>query len=228
MIVAVTGLAREARLIENPKIVPIIGGGDGASLERRLDDELTKRARRVLSIGICGALSPEFRVGDVIVASEVLSGSDIFPTHAGWTKDLASRMPHAVVAPLVGTDKIMADREAKSQLRAETRAAAADMESHIAARLAKARGLPFAALRVVSDAAHRSLPPATSVAMTPSGGVDLGAVLRSMLRAPLQIPALIRTAWEAEIAFAALFRCRHMLLGGFGTANLGELALDVG
>ncbi|HWE07482.1 MAG TPA: hypothetical protein VG274_12280 [Rhizomicrobium sp.] len=228
MIVAVTGLAREARLIANPKIVSVVGGGDAVSLERRLADELGKRARRILSIGICGALSPELRVGDVIVASEVVADSESIPTHAPWTRELALRVPGAVVAPLAGIDTIAGHRDAKAKLYAATRASVADMESHVAARAARSRGLPFAALRVVSDAANRTLPPAACVALHPSGGIDIVGVMRSLLRAPQQIPALLRTAWEAEIAFAALFRCRHLLVGGFGVANLGELALDVG
>ncbi len=102
------------------------------------------------------------------------------------------------------------------------------MESHVAARAAKEHGLPFAALRVVSDAAHRTLPPAARVALQPSGAIDLAGVLRSVIRSPLQIPALLRTAWEAEIAFAALLRCRNVFDGGFAGADLGELALDMG
>ncbi len=103
------------------------------------------------------------------------------------------------------------------------------MESHIAARVAKAKGVPFAALRVVSDAPRTcTLPKAARVAMRPTGGIDFGAVIGAVRRAPRQLPALIRTAWEAEIAFAALFRCRHALDGGFAGADLGQLALDMG
>lgn len=228
MIVAVTGLAREARLIANPRIVPVIGGGDGPSLDRRLAAELARGVRRILSIGICGALSPELRVGDVIVASEVIDGSESIPTHGPWTHELATRVPGAVMAPLAGIDSPAGHRDDKKRLHAATRASAADMESHIAARAARSRGLPFAVLRVVSDAAHRTLPPAACVALKASGAIDLGGVLRSIVRAPQQIPALLRTAWEAEIAFAALFRCRHLLVGDIGSANLGQLALDMG
>jgi len=228
MIIAVTGLAREARLVAGPDILPIVGGGDAAGLEQRLTAELANGARRVLSIGICGALCPELRVGDAIIASEIVDRSASHLTHGRWSRDLASRLPHAVLAPLTGTDEIAADREAKAELRARTRASAVDMESHIAARVAEKMGLPFAALRIVSDAAHRTLPEAARVAMLPSGGIDVAAVIRAVLRAPRQLPALIRTAWEAEIAFAALFRCCRALDGGFAGADLGKLALDMG
>ena len=228
MIIAVTGLAREARLVAGPDVRPVVGGGDAAALEERLTAELANGARRILSIGICGALSPELRVGDAIIASEIVHRSDSYPTHEPWSRDLASRLPHAVLAPLAGIDEIAADREAKAALRARTRASAVDMESHIAARVARNKGVPFAALRIVSDSAHRTLPEAARVAMLPTGGIDVAAVIRALLRAPRQLPALIRTAWEAEIAFAALFRCRHALDGGFAGADLGKLALDMG
>jgi adenosylhomocysteine nucleosidase len=229
MIIAVTGLAREARLVAGPDIRPVVGGGDAAALEQRLtaELELANGARRILSIGICGALSPELRVGDTIIASEIVDRTDSYPTNGPWSRDLASRLPNAVMAPLAGIDEVAADRETKEKLRARTRASAVDMESHIAARVARTKGVPFAALRIVSDGAHRTLPPAARVAMRPTGGIDVGAVVRAVMRAPRQLPALMRTAWEAEIAFAALFRCRSALDGGLAGADLRKLALDM-
>jgi len=68
--------------------------------------------------------------------------------------------------------------------------------------------------------------------MSKSGKVDVRAVLRSLVFRPTQIPALIRTAWEAEKAFQALFRCRHVLsapplASAIAAPNAAELALDV-
>jgi hopanoid-associated phosphorylase len=227
MIIAVTGLAREARLIAGPGVVPVVSGGDVVELERRLAAELGNGARRVISIGICGALAPDLRVGDAIVASKIVDRDSSYPTHEQWSNYLAARLPRAILAPIAGTNEIAADREAKAALRTRTNASAVDMESHVAARLARASEVPFAALRIVSDAAHRTLPAAARIAIQPSGRIDVVAALRAVLRAPGQIPALIRTGWEAEIAFAALFRCRNALDGGFAGADLGELALDM-
>ena len=227
MIIGVTGMSREARLIAHPAVLPVVGGGDAEALEKRIGAAVANGGRRILSIGICGALSPDLKVGDVVIASEIVTPDGVCPTSVAWTRELAARMPDAVVASLAGVDSVAADREGKAGLRASTNAAAVDMESHVAARAALAHGLPFAAVRVVSDGAHRSLPHAAQVALHPSGGVDVRAVLRSVLRTPLQILPLIRTAWEAEIAFAALLRCCGMLHAGFARTNLGELALDV-
>jgi adenosylhomocysteine nucleosidase len=227
MIIAVTGMAREARLVAHPGVLPVVGGGDAAMLEKRIDAAVANGGRRILSIGIGGALCPDLRVGDVVIASEIVTPDGVCPTSVSWTRELAARMPRAVVASMAGVDLMAADREGKAGLRVSTNATTVDMESHVAARAALAHGLPFAALRVVSDGAHRSLPHAAQVALQRSGGVDMPAVLRSVLRAPLQILPLIRTAWEAEIAFAALLRCCGMLHAGFARTNIGELALDV-
>lgn len=227
MIVAVTGMSREARLIAHPAVFPVVGGGDAHALEQRIDTAIAKGGRRILSIGICGALCPDLKVGDVVIASEIVTADAVYATDASWTRELAGRIPHAIIASMAGVNAVSADRENKADLRAVTQARAVDMESHVAARTAQAHGYPFAAVRVVSDEAHRTLPHAAQVALHPSGGVNRLAVLRSVLRAPLQIPLLIRTAWEAEIAFAALLRCCGVLHAGFARANLRELALDV-
>lgn len=229
MIVAVTGLGREARLISRPDITTVVGGGDSEALQKRIHDALASGARRILSIGICGALSPKLDVGDCIVATEVVAPERRFLTHGPWTQELLDSIPESQPASLAGTNSILASRADKLELHRDTKAAAADMESHVAARVADEFGVPFAAVRVVSDSAARALPPAALVAMSKSGEVDVVAVLRSLVTQPSQIPALIRTAWEAEKAFRVLLRCRHVVAtSGLAAANLGELSLDVG
>ena len=94
------------------------------------------------------------------------------------------------------------------------------MESQVAARFAAARGLKLAALRVISDAADHRLPPAALVAMTPDGGISLPRVLWSLAKNPLQIPALIRTGFTANKAFAELLRCRDFCGVGFAGLDL--------
>jgi hypothetical protein len=50
------------------------------------------------------------------------------------------------------------------------------MESHIAAEIAAAHQIPFAACRVIIDAAHRALPSAAGAALDSNGSVDVFAV----------------------------------------------------
>ena len=228
MIVAVTGLGREARTISRPDIRTVIGGGDSRALEAHIHHALDNGARRVLSIGICGALSPTLDVGDCIVATDVVTEDARYDTHTMWTRELLDSIPDSIPASLAGTEDILATGADIMRLHRATNAAVADMESHVAARVAEIRKLPFAAIRVVSDSASRALPPAALVAMSKSGEVDLLAVLRSLVAKPMQIPALIRTALEAEKAFRVLDRCKHVLDPNFVPTPIGGLSLDMG
>jgi hypothetical protein len=94
------------------------------------------------------------------------------------------------------------------------------MESHIAAEAAQRHGLPFAALRFISDDAGRALPKAAQVGMRPDGGMDVGAVLKALAADPREAPALIRTGLEAERAFRALLRGRRRLGPALGLGDV--------
>src|SRR4029077_10979717 len=91
-----------------------------------------------------------------------------------------------------GSDVVIEKPATKAGLHNTTGALAVDMESQVAARFAKARNLPLAGLRVISDDASHVLPPAALVAMKPDGGIALGRVLGSLRRRRRQVPALAR------------------------------------
>ena len=211
MILAVTGLQRERRILAGPGVQVVAGGGDQARLEGEVE-RLASGMRGIISIGIAGALAPGLRPGKWVVATAVSDDGLKVPTDLDWTDRLVSRLPAPERGLLLGVDTIAATVVQKDELRRSSGAIAVDMESHVVARVARRRGLPFVAARVISDAAHRTLPPAARVGMRADGGVDLPAVLRSVMAAPWQLPALILTGLEAETAFRALLR-GHRLLG---------------
>ncbi len=113
------------------------------------------------------------------------------------------------------------NRRTRPRFIAKTGALAVDMETHIAASVAAAYDLPFAALRAVSDAAEDRLPPAVIGAIDADGKLRLGAVLGSIARNPLQVPALIRTGRGSEAATKSLLRGFDLLGIGFGCPHLG-------
>lgn len=219
MILAVTGLQRERRILAGLDVEVVLGGDDV--------DRHASGKRGVISIGIAGALAPELKPGTWVVADAVHDGDATLPTDRDWTTRLVSRLPAARRGTLLGADTIAATVAAKVELHRATGAIAVDMESHVAARAARRRGLPFVAARVVSDAAHRTLPPAALVGMRGDGSVDLSAVLRSLLSAPWQLPALIRTGLEAETAFRALLRGHRLLGPRLGGPDVGKLPADM-
>jgi hopanoid-associated phosphorylase len=222
-ILAVTGLTKEAKIVGGAGVIAVAGGGDAVSLKQKLD-ALHGDITGVISIGLGGALAPHLKVGDVVIGERALFEGrlgDKGESHAcdeTWRVRLAARLSNFHSGPVIGSDVILVDAEAKSALHARSGALVADMESHVAGRFAAARGLPFAVLRVISDDARHVLPPAALVAMKPDGGVAIGRVLGSLLRHPLQVPGLIRTARASNKAFAELLRCRNLC--GVGLAGL--------
>ena len=216
-ILAVTGLKREAEIAGGPGVVAVTGGGDSKSLAAKLD-ALHGDIQGVISIGLGGGLSPLLKVGDLVIADQVLSIDEHWRCDERWRVALAAKLPLAHQGPVAASDVILENRDDKAALYAKTGALVVDMESAVAARFAMARKLPFAVLRVISDDANHVLPPAALVAMKPDGGIALGRVLASLLRHPLQVPALIRTARTSSKAFRELLRCRGLC--GVGLAGL--------
>jgi adenosylhomocysteine nucleosidase len=220
MILAATGLQRERRIVAGPDVEAIAGGGDAVRLEAALDD-LAGTARGIISIGIAGGLAAGLPVGQWVVADAVVVDGETMPTDPAWTSRLAARLPEAASGLLLGANALVAEAAQKAALHGTTGALAVDMESHIVARVARRHHLPFAAARVISDAAHRTLPSAARVGMKSDGTMDLPAVLRSLLANPGQLPALMRTGLEAERGFRALLRGHRRLGARLGGPDLG-------
>jgi len=226
-VVAVTGLIKEARIATGPGVHAIAGGGNAPALAAALERELARGAGAVMSFGIAGGLAEELVRGTWLVARAVVTPAKRWPCDAAWARSIVERLPGAWTADLAGVDAPVTDPAAKRELHRVTGAAAVDTESHIAAAIAAAHGLPFAAFRVVADSVRRSLPPAASVALKPDGNISRGAVLGSLARTPAQLPSLLRTAIDARTAFRALLRGRRLLGPGLAYPDFGELFVDV-
>jgi hopanoid-associated phosphorylase len=218
-VLAVTGLSKEAEMVGVAGVIAVAGGGDAVSLAGKLN-ALHGDIRGVISIGLAGAVSPHLKVGDCVIADQIMTGAEEWDCHEGWQVRLMSRLPYAHQGQFFGSDMIIEKPETKTGLYNATGALAVDMESQVAARFARARNLPLAGLRVISDDASHVLPPAALVAMKPDGGIAIGRVLGSLLRKPAQVPALIRTARASNKAFAELLRCLDLCGVGIAGADL--------
>jgi adenosylhomocysteine nucleosidase len=226
-VVAVTGLAKEARIAAGPGVRAIAGGGSAPALVAALERELALGACAIMSFGIAGGLAEDIASGTWLVARAIVTPAERWKCDTAWAQSIAERLIGARSADLAGVDAPVTEPVAKRALHRATGAAAVDTESHIAAALAAAHGLPFAAFRVVADSVRRSLPPAASVALAPNGRISGGAVLGSLARTPVQLPSLLRTAIDARTAFRALLRGRRLLGPGMAYPDLGELLFDV-
>jgi hopanoid-associated phosphorylase len=214
VLLAVTGMQREAKLLHRRCDV-VVAGSDNSTLASKIDVAIARGARGILSFGICGALSPELEIGSVVVGAEIVCREERRQADEVWTGALTGACD-AATGVVAGSDSVLLTETAKAALHLDTGAIAADMESHIVARVAAERGVPFAVLRAVSDDAHHALPPAAAFALNTEGRADYSAVMLSLLDDPSQISALIRTARNTSTAMKALLRCLELLGPGLG------------
>ncbi len=107
---------------------------------------------------------------------------------------------------MLASDRVVVEARDKRLLWQSTGAAAVDLESGAVARVGAEHGLPVAVLRAICDPADRSLPPAAMESLSRAGEIRIGSVLASLLKAPLQLPALLRLAMDAAAARRALVR----------------------
>jgi adenosylhomocysteine nucleosidase len=87
--------------------------------------------------------------------------------------------------------------------RRATGACAVDMESSAVAQVAAAHGVPFIAVRVIVDTARDGIPPAVAGASR-AGTLRMGQLILGLIRAPLQIAALLRLARRYRLAMRSL------------------------
>ncbi len=223
-VVAVTSLALEAYIARGPGVSVICN--QALELRAALATAVARGASGIISFGIAGGLAPHLSAGDWVVASGVRSGENILATDRAWTQRLLEILPGAAHSHVTGADRVIPSPAEKTQLYDETGAAAVDMESHIAAEIAAEHHIPFAACRVIIDAADRALPPAATLGLRPDGTPDVLAVIRSVLKMPGQLPDLIRTAFDARTAEQALRLGRKQLGVGLGFPYYNSPAFD--
>ena len=209
-ILAVCGIKREAAIWGGPAVC---SGGSTALLAERLATAIAEHTPdAILSFGVAGALDPALSVGDVVTASVVVTpDGERFQAHEDWLSNIEKAVDVRRIE-MVGSSTVAATLYDKAALLRF--GAAVDMESHVAARLAKAAGLPFAVLRVISDGAEDVLPPAAIAGMGEDGEIDVIAVLSRLATNPRQLSALMRTGRNAGRAFRRLAEVRKMLSEG--------------
>ncbi|MBA3896923.1 MAG: hypothetical protein H0X36_07265 [Sphingomonadaceae bacterium] len=213
-VVVATGFNREAATLRQPGIVVAAGGGDPVGLRAKIE-QAAAGAAGIASYGMCGALVDGLRIGDWVIGDR-LSGAIDIDCDADWAKALAAKLPGARIGGFFADGRMIGAVAEKLALGERHGALAVDMESHVAAAVALARGLPFAIVRCVSDRARHLLPHAITVSMRADGGVDGRAMLASLARRPGQVADIARTTAGFARAMRELKRGAARIGPGMG------------
>ena len=170
----------------------------------------------VISIGFSGALTRQLQVGDLVLASELMGltgpgGDGIEPTTyqadqgllRTATEVLQTAQLHMVAGPTVTAPRIITTPAAKKEMSGQTGAVAVDMESYWVARAVANRGIPFLAIRAISDTQEESLSFLHEI-LDEEGNPGARRLAAHLVRKPGSLIALARLARNAARARRAL------------------------
>lgn len=168
------------------------------------------RPSAVLAVGFAGGLDPRLRVGELVLGDPVVDPTA--PGHWWPAVGLASAAVAAArraglvlhAGPVLSVSEAEATPAGKAIAAGQSAALALDMESAGFARAAAEVGVPFVAVRVISDAAGDRLPDEPWRLVTADGRAPLGRALGYLARRPLALPTLVRTGLRARRGALAL------------------------
>jgi adenosylhomocysteine nucleosidase len=195
--------------------VELWSSGMGAAAAARAADRLLGRdapPRALVAVGFCGALDPALRAGDLVAAERVLDERGGEPLQADPALLAAAPGRRGTIVSAVRLARVPAER-ARLRALGGPDAIAVDLESAALARAAAAAGVPFLALRAVTDAAADRLPDLEAL-VDARGRPRPAALARHLVRRPADLAALARLGLGARRAGPALRRGLATLLRG--------------
>ncbi len=168
-------------------------------------------AAALVSFGFAGGLDPALRPGDLLLP-EAIHTDHAWPVDLRWRDCVRQRLPEYVRASsgvLASSEAVLTSAEEKEELAAVTGASAVDMESGAVAEVAASAGLPFLAIRAISDPVEFSPPSLLLQAVRPDGSADLTRLLPLLLRGFLPLRTLLRLAADSRAACSTLSAVVH-------------------
>lgn len=201
----VTALAGEARaLSRQPRDIPYEAAPGFTAMVSGIGAERARTAARILldkkevkgliSWGTAAGLDPALSCGTLLLPEAILSDSTVLPVHASWQQQAAERLHwlKPLLPRLADSPALLTTSEAKRELRHQTGAAAADMESAAIARVARDKKVPFLCVRVIIDTANETIPPVLPGLLDQNGRLRFPALLQTLLLQPALLLDLCR------------------------------------
>ena len=154
---------------------------------------------RVLVVGFAGGLDPNLKTGDVMQAEAALNVAT--GTRCAATPYDELGVPRGLIATVAAP---VTDAAGKRTLFESTGAAAVDMESAPVAKIAADRGIPFAAIRAITDAHDEALDPRVASWIDEHGDVKFARTALDLATRPTMWKTAARLANASKLATANL------------------------
>lgn len=151
----------------------------------------------VMVVGIAGGIGTS-HVGDTVLPAAVRD-------HATGAVYSPEPLHDRASGTIVTSDEFLIDPTVVAALVAEG-VVALDMETSAIARVSHERGVPWSAVRAISDRADDHTDKAVLDLANADGSPNVGAGLRFLLRHPRRIPAMVRLAQGSTRAANAAAR----------------------
>ena len=166
----------------------IVAGGMGATAAERAARSLLD-VQALISAGYAGGLAAPAARGVIVVDTDSLA---------------FDAPPPAVRGRIADSQTMVATPEARARLAALTGAIAVDMESAAIARVAKERGIPFAAIRIITDGPGDTLAINWDRYRCPDGSMRTASAVLDALRSTRGIAELLRLWYSSSEATRVL------------------------
>lgn len=150
--------------------------------------------RLVVASGFAGALDPELKQGEIVVATEVVESED-----QHWRTALPAELGDKKCGRLLTSRRLVASRYDKLKMFESTRAIAVDMESAAIAEACQVAHVPCAVVRVISDVADQPISEHLARLMV-GGRVSPFRVFAATITKPSLVPQFWRLGRETKIA----------------------------
>ncbi|MGH7971914.1 MAG: hypothetical protein ACREIC_24635 [Limisphaerales bacterium] len=177
--------------------VLLTGMGRRNALQALGKQVVRDKPKLVVTAGFAGGLNPQLHSGVVLFAGEATPAQETALVAAGAQR-----------GTFYCTERVATTAREKAELRQRTGADAVEMESAIISQKCQELGIPSLTVRVILDTANEDLPLDFNRLLNSRDELEVGKVVRELVRAPGRLPALLRL--QRQSARAAK-RLAHVL-----------------
>ena len=200
------------------EVIVVLTGMGTPNAEAALDYVIKEHSPTIiLSSGFGGALYADAAIGELIWASRVLLVNDrvrdaLDLPDRDHLYDRLSQKVTIQEGSIVTLERWMKKPEIKRALSKSLLFPVCDMETFPLAKATITRGLPFVAIRSITDRSHEEIPPELLCVADESGNYRLSRSLKVLIGNPSLIPRAIDLGRNSAIASKNLWRAVRALI----------------